>query len=273
MASNGQGRSWWLLLFCAFVAGLLIGYFFIPRKTTPPPPHTNTFAFNILPGGVQAAPKAGDKVVWWHNGKVSDDLHIHFYGESPCREGGDGSTCTITDAKGQFLYFCSDKPDPSDPTAKILCLDPGIDPNSGTDGLGGKLKSLEKDVVFAAQRPKKTRDAEVPKADVQIPPTNLTVVCRNNTVQVLNPSTTPPNTNPPSVKVGGLVQWNSTLDPVIKMDPSYCMAPTLGDHPPTCTVKSIGDIPYTIEVSKDKCANPAPEPFHITVKAALHCDC
>jgi hypothetical protein len=273
MASNEQSRSWWLLLFCAFVAGILFGYYLLPHKTPPPPPHTNTVAFNILPGAVQAAPKAGDKVVWWKDGKPSDDVHIHFYGESPCAAGGDGHTCTITEAaKGQFMYYCSDKADPSDPNAKILCQDPGIDPNSGTDGLGGKLQSLGSNVVFAAQRPK-PHEQEAPKADVQIPATNLTVVCRSNAVTVLNPSTTPPNTNPPSVKVGGLVQWNSTLEPIIKMDPNYCTAPTLGDNPPTCTIKSPGDIPYTIEVPKDKCTNPGPTPFHINANTLKRCDC
>ena len=264
MASNEQSRSWWLLLFCAFAVGILFGYYLIPHKTPPPPPpHTNTVAFNILPGSVQVAPRAGDKVVWWKDGQPSDDVHIHFYGESPCEAGSDGHTCTITQAKGQFMYYCSDKADPKDPNAKILCQDPGIDPNSGTGGDSKLQLSEQQNVVFAAQR-SKPREQEAPKADVQIPPTNLTVVCRDNAITVLNPSTTPPNTNPPSVKVGGLVQWNSTLQPIIKMDPSFCTAPTLGDNPPTCTVKLPGDIPYTIEVPKDKCTNPGPTKSTLT---------
>jgi hypothetical protein len=271
MASNGQNRSWWLLLFCALVAGILIGYYLLPHKHTPPPPQTNTFAFNILPGGVQAAPKVGDKVVWWNNGKVSDDVHIHFYGDKPCRESADGHTCTITDATGQFLYYCSDKAKPGEPGERILCQDPGIDPNSGSDG-SSKLESPQQGVVFAAQRPK-AREQEAPKTDAQIPPTNLSVVCRDSTVTVLNPSTTPPNTNPPSVQVGGLVQWNSNLNPVIKMDPNFCTGPTLGDNPPTCTIKSPGDIPYTIDVPKDRCPNPSPAPFHINAKTLKRCDC
>ena len=270
MPSNDQRKSWWLLLLCIFVAGILFGYYLIPHKPTPPPKHINTLAFNILPGGVQAAPNTGDKVEWYRDGQHSEDVHIHFYGESPCAESGDGHTCTITAARGQFMYFCSDKADPSDPTAKILCLDPGIDPGSGCCSnleLPGK-----KDVVYAAQKPPSPKPVEAVPT-VQVAPTNLTVVCKNNTVQVLNPSTTPPNSNPPTVKVGGLVQWNSTLDPTIKMDPNYCAGSTLGDKPPSCTVKSAGDIPYTIEVSRDKCANPAPAPFHINVRNLIkNCD-
>jgi hypothetical protein len=241
------------------VAGILIGYYLIPHN--PPPKRTNTVYFNILPGDVQAAPHTGDKVNWLLDGQYSDDVHIHFLGESPCQESGDGHTCTITAAaKGQFMYFCSDKADPSDPSQKILCQDPGIDPNSGD---GGKLELLGKNVVYAAQQPK-SPEPVVPKAAGQIRPTNLAVVCKNNTVQVLNPSTTPPNTDPPTVKVGGLVQWNSTLSPTIKIDSSKCEGST-GGNPPYCTVKETGDISYTIDVSKDKCANPAPAPFHINV--------
>jgi hypothetical protein len=90
------------------------------------------------------------------------------------------------------------------------------------------------------------------------------VVCKNNTVQVLNPSTTPPNTDPPNVRVGGLIQWNSTLSPTIKIDSNKCEG-SPGGNPPYCTVKEAGDISYTIDVSKDKCSNPAPAPFHINV--------
>jgi hypothetical protein len=254
MPPNNPSKSWWLLLF-AFLVGIFIGYYL--HKPKP-----NKAYFNILPGGVQAAPNTGDKVEWLLDGKYSDNVYIHFEGESPCRETGDGHRCTIADAaKGQFMYYCSDKADPNDPNAKILCLDPGIDPNSGGDGT--KLRLPANKVVYAAQAPKTSEPVAAPKATT-IQPTNLTVVCRNNTVQVLNPSTTPPNTNTPNVKVGGLVQWNSTLNPTIKIDSSKCDG-AIGGNPPSCTVKQAGDLTYTIDVSKDKCANPAPAPFHINV--------
>jgi len=256
------------------VAGILIGYFFFPHK----PKHKPTFAFNILPGGVLAAPRAGEVLEWYKDGQPDDNVHIHFYGESPCAETTDGNKCTITkeaEHKGQFWYFCSDKADPGDPSAKILCLDPGADPGSG--GPGGKLQlpGENNNVVYAAQRSKspapRAPEPSQPAPAVQIAPTNLTVVCRNNTVQVLNPSTTPPNTDTPVVKAGGLVQWNSTLNPTITMDASKCAADTLGNHPPTCTVKSPGDISYTVKV--DKCANGTPVTFHITVRDLIKgCD-
>jgi len=272
MPSN---RGLWLLLL-GLVAGILIGYFLLPHNQPVPPAHTNTVAFNILPGGVQVAPNAGDKVEWRRDGKVANDVHIHFYGERPCREGEDGSTCTITEAKGQFLYFCSDKADPNDPNAKILCQDPGIDPNSSSDGTG-KLTLPGESVVFAAQK-SKSSEAKVPvKGQAmdgpQIPPMNLAVVCRNNTVVVLNPRTTPPNTNPPLVKVGGLIQWNSTLDPKISIDASKCGDDQPGVHPPSCTVKTSGDIEYTITVDQNKCANAAPAPFHLRANTPMkNCD-
>jgi len=264
------------LLVLGLIVGFVVGYYLMPHHQPPPPPHTNTVAFNILPGGVQVAPSKGDKVEWRRDGKIADDVHIHFYGERPCEEGEDGHTCTITAAKGQFLYFCSDKADPSDPTAKILCLDPGVDPNSNNDGMG-KLTLPGEGVVFAAQRVGPPQSKTTPKSaaadNPQVPPTNLAVVCRNNTVQVLNPSTTPPNTNPPSVKVGGLIQWNSTLDPKINIDSSKCGDDQPGVHPPSCTIKTTGDIEYTIEVAKDKCANPAPAPFHLNARTPMrNCD-
>ena len=263
MPSNQQSRTCWLLIFCAFVAGILIGYFL--HKPTPPPKHANKAYFNILPGGVQSAPNTGDKVEWLLAGKYSDDVHIHFVGDSPCKETGDGHTCTIADAKqGQFIYFCSDKADPSDPSAKILCQDPGIDPNSGGDGT--KLELPGRNVVYAAQRSKPAEPSEATTTN-QVRPTNLTVVCRNNTVQVLNPSTTPPNTNPPTVAVGGLVQWNSTLNPKITIDSNKCDG-AIGGNPPSCTVKQTGDISYTIDVG-NRCSNPAPAPFHLNVVTPL----
>jgi len=273
MSSN---RGLWLLLL-GLVAGVLIGYFLIPHTPPPPPTHTNTVAFNILPGGVQVAPNAGDKVEWRKDGKVVDDVHIHFYGESPCKEGADGHTCIITASKGQFLYFCSDKADPNDPNAKILCQDPGIDPNSSTEGIDGKLRLPGESVVFAAQKPKapdsKVSAKNEPMDGPQVPPMNLAVVCRNNTVQVLNPSTTPPNTNPPLVKVGSLIQWNSTLNPKVNIDPSKCEDTKPGNHPPSCTVKSSGDIEYTITVDQDKCTNAAPAPFHLKANTPMkNCD-
>jgi len=269
-----SNRGLWLLLL-GLIAGIVIGYFLIPHTQPAPPVHTNTVAFNILPGGVQVAPKEGDKVEWRKDGKLTDDVHIHFYGERPCTEGEDGHICTITAAKGQFLYFCSDKADPNDPNAKILCLDPGVDPNSSSDGMG-KLKLPGESVVFAAQRtkapPSKTPEKGAAADAPQVPPMNLAVVCRNNTVQVLNPSTTPPNTNPPSVKVGGLVQWNSTLEPKINIDSSKCGDDQPGVHPPSCTVKTTGDIEYTIEVAKDKCGT-ASAPFHLSARTAMkNCD-
>jgi hypothetical protein len=263
MPSTNQSRSWWLPLLFAFVVGTLIGYFL--HKPASPPKQTNKAYFNILPGGVQAAPNTGDKVEWLLAGKKADDVHIHFLGDSPCKESGDGHTCTIAEAaQGQFIYFCSDKADPSDPSAKILCQDPGIEPNSGGDG---KLELPGTNVVYAAQRPKAPEPVATPTA-TNIPPTNLTVVCKNNTVQVLNPSTTPPNTDPPNVRVGGLIQWNSTLSPTIKIDSNKCEG-SPGGSPPYCTVKEAGDISYTIDVSKDKCSNPAPAPFHINVVTPL----
>jgi hypothetical protein len=273
MPSN---RGLWLLL--GLLAGVLIGYFLIPHTPPAPPSHKNTVALNILPAGIQIAPNAGDKVEWRIQGKIADDVHIHFYGERPCREGEDGHTCTITEAKGQFLYFCSDKADPSDPTAKILCLDPGIDPNSSGDGGGGKLQLPGESVVYAAQRSKAPESKAPPAKNeamdaLQVPPMNLAVICKNDTLQVLNPSTTPPNTNPPTVKVGGLIQWNSTLDPKINIDANKCGGDKIGDHPPACTVKLTGDIEYTIEVAKDKCANAGPTPFHLKANTPMkNCD-
>ncbi|WP_035348140.1 hypothetical protein [Edaphobacter aggregans] len=263
------------------MAGILIGYFFFPHKPKSTPPHH--FTFDILPGGVLAAPYKGDVLEWYKDGKPSDEVHIHFYGDSPCEEGDGGNKCTITEAAvrdpnhpsilNQFMYFCSDKANANDPSATILCQDPGAEPTSGGDG---KLQLPgENHVVYAAQQSKspqpRSPEPSQPAPDVQIAPTNLTVVCRNNTVQVLNPSTTPPNTDTPIVKVGGLVQWNSTLNPTIKMDASKCEADTLGNHPPTCTVKSAGDISYTVQV--DKCANAAPATFHINVRELIKgCD-
>ena len=68
MPSN---RGLWLLLL-GLVAGILIGYFLLPHNQPVPPAHTNTVAFNILPGGVQVAPNAGDKVEWRRDGKVAN---------------------------------------------------------------------------------------------------------------------------------------------------------------------------------------------------------
>jgi hypothetical protein len=263
MPSANQSRSWWLLLL-AFLVGILIGYYL--HKPKP-----NKAYFNILPGGVQAAPNTGDKVEWLLEGKYSDNVYIHFLGDSPCRESGDGHRCTIADAaKGQFIYYCSDKADPNDSNAKILCLDPGIDPNSGGDGT--KLRLLNSKVVYAAQEPKTSEPVAAPTTPIQIPPTNLTVVCKSNTLQVLNPSTTPPNPNTPNIKVGGLVQWNSTLSPTIKIDPNQCDG-SIGGNPPSCTVKQTGDISYTIEVPKDKCTNAGPTTFHLNaVTPVKGCD-
>jgi hypothetical protein len=229
-------------------------------------PKPNKAYFNILPGGVLAAPNPEDRVEWLLAGKYSDNVYIHFLGDSPCKETSDGHICTIKEeakGQGQFMYFCSDKKDPSDTSATILCQDPGIEPGSGGDG---KLLLPARNVVYAAAQPPQSPEPVAPKAAAQIAPTNLIVVCDNKTktVQVLNTSTTPPNTAPPNVKVGGLVQWNSTLSPTIKIDSSKCEG-SIGGNPPYCTVKEAGDISYTIEVSKDKCSNPAPAPFHLNV--------
>lgn len=243
-------------LLLALLVGILIGYFL--HKPKP-----NKAYFDILPGGVLAAPNAGDKVEWLLAGKYSNDVHIHFLGDSPCRETDHGYICTIKDeakGQGQFMYFCSDNADPMHPNAQILCQDPGIEPGSGGDG---KLLLPFKNVVYAAQQPQSSAQV-APTAAAQVSPTNLSVVCdsKTKTVQVLNPSTLPPNTDTPDVTVGGLVQWNSTLSPIIKIDSSKCEG-SPGGKPPYCTVKEKGDIPYTIEVSKDKCSNPAPAPFHL----------
>jgi hypothetical protein len=249
-----------LPILIAFLVGILIGYFL--RKPKP----TKAY-FNILPGGVQAAPNTGSQVEWLLNGQYSDNVYIHFLGESPCRPGtGDGHRCTIADgASGQYMYYCTDKAKPNDSSAKILCQDPGIDPNSGGDG-GTKLRLPANNVVYAAQAPKPSEPVAAPAAASQIPPTNLTVVCDTDTktLQVLNPSTTPPNTNTPNVQVGGLIQWNSTLNPTIKIDPNQCDG-SLGSSPPNCTVKQAGDISYTIEVPKNRCTNAGPTTFHLNV--------
>src|SRR5215469_8703319 len=115
MPPTNQSRSWWLPILIAFLVGILIGYFL--RKPKP----TKAY-FNILPGGVQAAPNTGSQVEWLLNGQYSDNVYIHFLGESPCRPGtGDGHRCTIADgASGQYMYYCTDKAKPNDSTAKIL---------------------------------------------------------------------------------------------------------------------------------------------------------
>lgn len=88
-------------------------------------------------------------------------VYAHFGQATPCVEGSDTPTCTIkSNPAGTYKYTCTDNPDPNNGTAAKLCTDPGIDPNSSTDG--GQLRIAGAGGVPAQQGPATPSTAAAP---------------------------------------------------------------------------------------------------------------
>lgn len=120
-------------------------------------------------------------------------VYAHFGQATPCVEGSDTPTCTIkTNPAGTYTYTCTDNPDPTNGTATQLCTDPGIDPNSSTDG-GSILRITGAGGVPATAGPVMTSATAIPSArgggsgihaSSGPPDLNFDLSCLNNNLTV-----------------------------------------------------------------------------------------
>ena len=121
----------WMLLL-GFALGAIFAAHYRPNYIT----------FEVEPGTprIHIAPRAHDVINWRLQTNSPEEkptpVLVKFINGSPCAITAPGSTttplstCEIVKKTGRFEYNCVD----ADPPKNIICLDPGVDPQSGTGG-------------------------------------------------------------------------------------------------------------------------------------------
>ena len=224
-----------VITLCALILGFFLGIVFDAHFR----PNTITFQVDKATNQVNVAPRHHD-VINWIKQRNARPVTVGFLSDSPCEEAQPTSTCTITGPNGNYVYICV----ASDGTT-YPCSDPGIDPNSSTNG--PTLESVE---VFLKGNP----GNPAPQG-----PTNTTtpVSASSSTDTVVagiqcapNGSSNipgvvwkyPPNPNEPlPVKVGQTIVWKpgSIGHFVINFnDPHTCTQQTIDSDNPICTVQN-----------------------------------
>ena len=110
------------------VLGIAIGASlgFVPP---PPPGPPNHIFFTILPSGkLYLAPNKRD-IIHWKRDSGTGPVNINFTSGNPCNEPNGSNTCTVKVDSGYFDYNCTDN------SGASICVDPGIEPGSGGDGI------------------------------------------------------------------------------------------------------------------------------------------
>lgn len=129
------------VLIVGVACGVLIGRFAWGGKVHAANNPVDSVTFVVYNAGAQGYKlylqlDKGDIVHWVQPSLGKNKMvpvYAHFGQATPCVEGSDTPTCTIkSNPAGTYTYTCSDQPNPSGGTQ--LCTDPGIDPNSSTDG-------------------------------------------------------------------------------------------------------------------------------------------
>jgi hypothetical protein len=204
-------RKWLPAILCAVVLSVLLGSAAknAAQKTgSAPKPATTTtpnIKFTVLPTGkIYIRPKTGDVIQWVdENGRP---VHIHFpHKERPCSEPDGKDTCTVTNTTGLYNYSCQTT------GGGVICQDPGIDPNSGGDGVSRFRQAA---AGASATAPKTMSSKDITAMDIG---------CDDDgTLSVIDPNNPDPKGNPyPTIDDGSTIQWTthgmtfsvSSLDP------------------------------------------------------------
>jgi hypothetical protein len=221
---SSKSRRWMFTLFCtAITVGIVVRIFLFGGKAAV---HAgNETRFIVHPAGVYFSPDGGD-VIKWSSPTPGTTVYVHFVGSSPCNEGLDTSICTIKKrVGGTFKYYCTDQKDRSAPSAKTLCEDPGIDPNSDT-GLAR--------IALADSAPSVQGTSTLVNAGAK----TLVVACNNTNLVVYYGTGPVKPPNYPVVSENDSIEWDSDADigATIAFDkPGDCPG-DLSSNPATCTV-------------------------------------
>jgi hypothetical protein len=175
------------VLIFGVACGVLIGRFAWGGRVHAANKSVDSVTFVVYNAGAQGYKlylqlDKGDIVHWvlpsfGSNRKIP--VYAHFGQATPCVEGSDTPTCTIkSNPRGTYTYTCSDTPNPSGGTQ--LCTDPGIDPNSSTDGGTIRFPPAE----GAATAASAGGGGIGSRASSGIPDLNFDLSCQNNNLTV-----------------------------------------------------------------------------------------
>jgi hypothetical protein len=289
-------RKWTSPIVYVFLAGLLIGAA-VEAAFQP-----NHIKFIVLSSGqVFLYPQKNDIVEWVAEGPNPKALpkvnaKFDYDGYSPCKEGSNTTRCTINGNPGLYFYLCKDA------SNNKIC-DPGIDPNSSTDGqsfyilklLKKNLESTFKTILSITPKPELAESVAWPLGYVteatagtlagttgtgtpiqMSNPANLSINCAaNGQAEVIVPDYDAKDY--PIVQTGWKIQWNSGpygFD--ISMPHGACVGdPTINSAPggvSSCILAATTDVSYTVTTTtahsgtQKTCSNPNGLPTSLIVK-------